>query len=214
MAEPLLKLFTSLSEAKKAQMRTGFKKLASIYPGHEREVVDVAVRTYTAAGDTSVSEVASTFAVSREDAVNVLVALAFVAGFFSTSRTETAQEFSEASVAGGIVENSDVPVLESLHSELGSKAVEIKSAAADESLSEAILPSLTSFTAVVDLRLGIGHDKIAQKVPVLLVRLETDIGAEYLVFQMGKAKLKSVIEQLRRALEQMAVAENWMKDRQ
>ena len=69
-----------------------------------------------------------------------------------------------------------------------------------------ILPSYTSCSIALDVRVKIVEGKVRASVPVAIARLETDVDSEAVYFQMGQGDLEDIVAIFSKALDDLKIA--------
>ena len=87
--------------------------------------------------------------------------------------------------------------------------VEVKKALRRASLPSQVLPFLTDFEVVVDLRVAYEDDAVLSVVPVALFHIDTDANSQEIWFQASKGQLERLKADIDSTLKKMEAAEKW-----
>ena len=118
----------------------------------------------------------------------------------------TPNDFVEA--AKGIVFFPEQEVVaKSIATSICASRDEIKRTVARTQLAGEVLPSLYTFDVAIDLRIRVIDGKIATSAPVAIVHIDTDADDHDVWLQLGRGDIESIIRTLKKALEDLQVAE-------
>jgi len=202
---PLEELFAGIPAAPKLFIRRGFSVLASL-PESARPILLGA--TVEAAGlrkNRDEVKLASTLGISPDDAAGVTGALGMLSAL-AASRSEKLEEILQAMISAGLVSAGEKSALMQFIPGLLEVMPAIKKAVAKQGIANAVLPSFDSFQAVLDIRLG-DEDEGGYALPVAIAFLGTDSRDHRLWFQLTKADVESLVEELNALLKRFKIAE-------
>lgn len=151
------------------------------------------------------SELRSALGLSEAEASLILGTTSFLA-LMVVSTDDLPDKIVEALVESKILEPSNKQTIASLVRALREVKPSLTDTAARRGLANSVLPSLSDFETVVDVRIGTEGEKVIS-VPVVLVHLETDVANQRLWFQMTKEQVERLVEDLKKVLSHITQAE-------
>ena len=114
-----------------------------------------------------------------------------------------------ALVSANMLAEKDRPATEAVLTHFQAEQAKIKGAFRRVAVTNSVLPTLDEFEVVVDVRMSFDRGSVAFAVPMAVAHIDTDVPHEELWVQMSKARLKTLVKDLTKALEQLEQAEVW-----
>ncbi len=143
-----------------------------------------------------------------EDEVGKIIAAASLLIAFTTRRTDT-QAVLEAGVAASAIPQESLPALFEISEKLNGRKGVYKEALELVSLAKEVAPSFERLDLSVELRFSFTDGQPLRTVPIVLCRIDTDTENYRNFFQMRKADVVRLRDQLNDALQHIEAVEQW-----
>jgi hypothetical protein len=213
---PLKDVLSDLPSGFKAFLKNGFSILAGLSTKEKITDVVYVVLEEESPGRITRSvakDISERLGIPTDDVSPLFTTATFCITIFIQQKTLTADEFIVAAGEIGIINEKDRVAL---HPFIDFVA-ESRSVASDvtdkNQLVARLLPALTRFSTIIDIRPSFGDDEVEKgvkfSVPVVLARIETDSTENELCFQMSKRQLQRLIGDLQQAFRRVEIAEKW-----
>jgi hypothetical protein len=123
----------------------------------------------------------------------------------------TADEFLAASVQTELMRPEMQPKIRPFLDNIVADRAVVKKALRRASMSSQVLPFLSDFEVVVDLRMAYEDSAVLDAVPVAVFHIDTDANGQEIWFQASKGQLERLKIDIDGTLKKMEAAENWGK---
>jgi hypothetical protein len=184
--------------------------MATLSPSQVDKLLIALRRTVAASAPLHESEVQSLLEnVSVDDAKAVMASGSFLAVAISSS-DEGVEQVITGALNAKILTDTDAPSVRRFAALVVRDRDHYKRALEKQRLAGSVLPSLTMFDTLVDLRPSFGEGGFKFAIPIVLVHIDTDVTGQEVWFQAGKAQLENIIRELQEALNRIEVAEAWV----
>lgn len=210
MRRPLAEVFASTPPSVRAALRRGFLVIATLSTSESEKLLSALLRQVTAGGPLPETELRSLLAnVGVEDAKAALAAGSFLAvGISSTD--EGVEQVITGAVNAKIFAETDAPGVRRFAALVARNRDEFQRGLERQRLAKSVLPSLTMFETLVDLRPSFVQNGFEFAIPVVLVHIDTDAPGQEVWFQASKGQLENIVRELHEALHRVVEAEKWV----
>src|ERR1700728_1925037 len=212
---PLKEVLSDLPSGFKTFLRKGFALLAGLSSREKiTDVVDVVLEEESPGriSHSVAKDISARLGIPTDDVSALFATATFCITILIQQKTLTADEFIATAGQMGIISEKDqVPLLPFIDFIAESRSV-VSEAADKNQLAARLLPSLTRFSTMIDIRPSFGDDEEKGgkfSVPVVFARIETDSTEDDVWFQMSKKQLQRLINDLQAALRRVEIAEEW-----
>ena len=211
---PLAESFKTIPADFKKFLRRGFASLTNVVA--RGQIADLAKRASEAAstGPTlskaSGRDLAVQYGVGREDVPSLISAAVLCTAAVVAQKKLTADEFVKMGLQVGFIAPNDEANARALADAIVNDRDSLRKISRRARLEKALLPSLTSFNTVVELRPSFVEDDSAINfaVPVVIAHIGNDSADDAWV-QMSKAQVQQLIGELQDALRRIGTLEKW-----
>jgi hypothetical protein len=204
----IAEFFADIPPAVKSYMRQGFVVLSRIAPNSLPRVVEIAAQSVQNPSTIEEDQVAKELGLQPDEARALLSAVSLLTAVSSVRKDKPDEIVGAAAAASLIPEDSRRAAL-AFCSELLPQKEALKQTFDTSRLATRLLPALALFETVVDIRLGFRDSSVELSVPVVLVHIDTDASDAEIWFQMQKADVEKIIQDLGKVLSQLSQAEKW-----
>lgn len=209
---PLEQALTDMGDRTKELMRAGFRRIAALDNRQIEILAHEAIDHIDSLEEIDPDQLAAQLGVGPSDLYYAISAISLSVALIS-SRTDPVSEITDRMVKAGLFDDPTRASISRFLEMLANRRAEIAKSISLRGLADETLPAFKGFEASVDVRLGFKKDQIEAIVPVLLVHLRTDLDSAKLFFQMSKADVHRLAEQLRQFASRMDQAEEWAGER-
>ncbi len=199
-------MFTGMPEGARKFLHRGFRLLSRIDPKHYEQLVNAVIESL-GSNYIEPAEFAAQIGVT-EDEAGALLAAASVFATLLSSRKELPEDLLRAAAEADLLDSADFDAALRFAALLSDRNA-LKGALESSRIASAVLPSITTFDATVDLRFGFEKDQIAFAVPVVVVHLDTDSTEQEIWFQLTRKETERLIDNLKAVLKKINIIEQW-----
>lgn len=193
-------------------MTKGFLALAKLPPEKRRTFVSGVAKNSDSLRDTDVPELAKSFEMDEDTAGGILTATTMLIAL-ATSREGSAETLAGELIDTGLVSETSrtaaLEVLEQLHRDRD----QLKRSMRLGALSSQTLPSFKGLETSVDLRFEFKEGQVELVAPTVIAFLRTDHSETNSFFQLSKADVNQLIEELKGLATEISAVEKWAKER-
>ncbi|HET6246554.1 MAG TPA: hypothetical protein VFE47_02560 [Tepidisphaeraceae bacterium] len=213
---PLADTLNEMPPSLRGVLREGFGLIASQDPVRYPQIATAALESLASPSDATERRILLQVSENEDAGKQILASATFLAWLVSTRKEELTKILSVAAEAQIIGESAVKPVT-LLATLLASDKAQIRQNMERARLGAAVLPSLSEFSVVIDVRLDFEKDmtgpsgEVGLAVPVAVVHLDTDSYNQEAWFQMTRPELENMIDRLQLALDRLKKAEIWVK---
>ena len=136
----------------------------------------------------------------------------FAASMFTVSvlgEGGSADEFINSCITAGVIREDRAPKIRSFLNTIVAQQPQIGRTIRRAAMPAQVLPCVSNFEVVVDLRMAFDGEAIAEVVPVAIVHVDTDAEVEELWFQASKQQMQQLKIDVDEAIRRMELAEAW-----
>jgi hypothetical protein len=194
----------------RAAVRRGFVVIAALSRSQVEKLPGALLRMMATSGPLPESEVRSLFEnVSAEDAKAAMSAGSILAVGIGSTDEGVDQIITEA-VSAKIIAEADAPGIRQFAVLLARDRDQFKRALEKQRLAGSVLPSLTAFDTLVDLRPSFNQNRLDFAVPVILFHIDTDATGQEIWFQATKGQLENMVKELNEAMGRVEETERFV----
>jgi hypothetical protein len=204
--------FADMPPSLKAYVKEGFVVLSRIPASHIPTLANLAVEAVQTPYKTDVEELAKRFELSEDEAGTLLSAISFLTVFVSGRKDKTEDVIAAAVDAKLISEGSRQAAL-AFGQAVAAQREALRQSLDRSKLATRVLPSLAEFETALDLRFGLAKGRIDLAVPVVIAHLDTDAEGTEMWFQMQKADVEKLVQDLQQLLKELSEVEKWADKR-
>lgn len=210
-SQPVSDSFAAVPADFKAFLKSSFSILAKLVAaGKISELVSQISSDARAISRGAAKTFATAAGIEVDEARRIFAAATFAAASFVNQKALTPEEFVAAGVQAGFIAESDRRNVSSLAQEIVANRISLAESDKHDRLVHALLPSLASFTTVIDLRPSFTDDggAIGFAVPVIVGHIVND-STDDVWIQMSKKQAERLISDLQDVLRRVEVLERW-----
>jgi hypothetical protein len=202
--------FADMPSSMKSYMKDGLDVLSRIPRTDIPKVAASAIEAVQSPYQANPEQLAKSLGLEVGEAGKLLSAASFLTVLVS-GRSDSSEEVVRAAESAGLTDELSKEATIAFIRELAPRREALKSTIERSRIANQVLPSLTQFDTVVDLRLRLTNGNPSVTVPVVIVHLDTDAPHADTWFQMQKADVESLIKDLQGVLGQIAELETWLQ---
>jgi hypothetical protein len=210
---PVAEAFASVPADFKAFLKSSFSVLSKVVEAGKLAELVTQISSQGADGRVALSE-AKGFAlqagIETTEAHRLFSAVTFLASAIVNQKDLTAEEFVSVGVRTGFIAEVDSGNVLLLTQAFAANRAPMTKVNRQNRLIHALLPSLTSFQTVVDLRPSFSDDGTAIRfaVPVIIARIVND-STEDVWVQMSKKQVEQLISDMQEVKRKVEALEEW-----
>jgi hypothetical protein len=216
---PVSQAFEMLPGAFRIFLKEAFSRLAKVVTaGKLAELESLASSedaTNTPLSRSAAKAAAVQLGVGIEEVPGIFASATFCVGILVAQKRTTADELVSAGIEAGLIAPSDRSSVHRFAESIIANRGSIADTGKRHRLVQALLPSLTSFSCLVDLRPSFTDDASAINfcVPVVIGHLVND-STEDVWIQMSRAQVERLILDMQEVLRKVDVLEKWAVNRE
>lgn len=192
----------------RTMMTRGFGALGSLTKDQLDLLSKRIAENVSTAADIDVATLAKGLGIPQDSAAAIVSAATLLVALITT-RNEPAQDVINELVDAGLVSSDGTAAAVQLAALLDRDREGLKRSVQLGSLATQTLPSFRSLFTSIDLRLGFKAGSVELVVPTVVAHLVTDDNGSDSFFQLSKADVAKLIEQLSRIAADIEAAEAW-----
>jgi len=201
----LYRALSDVDDETRSLSRQGLGALEQIPRERTADIVAAMLQMFEAGGSGE-GELGKSLPIDSDDEESVATAFTLL-GLAARLGRGTPEDVAQALLDQGLSEKHQVDLVIRILAAAMPKAEFLAALVARAALADALLPSISSAETKIDVRLGFKGANISVAVPIVLVRISTDVRGEELRFQMDKRQLGILVKQLQAALGRLEQAE-------
>jgi hypothetical protein len=182
--------------------------LADVAPAHYAEILQ-AVIVAVEGRKAPISKLSETLRLSLGQTNSLFAAAMLCVSVIGESGN--ADEFMQVTSSAGVIREEAASKVRPFVETIVSQQPQIGRTIRRASLPAQVLPAISNFEVVIDLRLAFDDGAVTDSVPVALLHVDTDAEVEELWFQASREQLQQMRNDIDGALRKMDAAEAWGK---
>jgi len=214
---PIREAFSSLPAGFKNFLKSGFAIVAALTEkGKTADVLNVVLDEDSSGAGlsrTAGKEISTNLGINADDVPELIATVTFCVSIFIQQATLSAAEFVSAGVEMGFIDSKQQTTIKRFIDFVVENRASSSEITERKRLTARLLPMLTRFSTVVDIRPGFTDDETSVKfsVPVVIARIENDSTTDDLWMQMSKRQVERLIIDLQEVLRKVEIAEKWSR---
>lgn len=205
MSDAMGESLAELPEAVKSVIKRGFKVHGRISEETLRALIEAAGQGL-AGRDVDATALARQFGLEATDVGEMLGATSIML-IAVAAENVSVDSFVNDAINAGIVDEADRVLVTQVANMVATDRGEIKTRLDREAVASRVLPALSSFQSSVEIRLAFKDDRLSLLVPVAVAHIDTDTTHVELWFQMSRAQVEKLADDLQQLLKRIAEAE-------
>jgi len=217
---PVSEAFNELPPGFKIFLKNGFSILTkAVKAGKTTEFVKTVIENGITAGTptsrSAAVEIAKQLSVKVDDVHKLLAAVAFSTSTVVAQQSLSSDDFVQAGVRAGFIDADEQYLARQFIEALVQSRIPIVEINEKSRVASRLLPSLTTFSTVVDVRPAFNDDDSAVRfsVPVVIAHIENDSTNDGIWLQMSKRQVQNLIADLQLVLTRIDIIEKWSAEK-
>jgi hypothetical protein len=190
----------------KDEASKGFAVLAEIGQQHYAEILQAVIVTLESKRP-PLEKLAETLKIPVSQISSLFAACMFTVSVLGEGGS--ADEFINACLSASLLREDRVPKVRSFLETIVAQQPQIGRTIRRAEMPGQVLPSVSNFEVVVDLRMAFDGEAVAEVVPVAIVHVDTDAEVEELWFQASRQQMQQLKIDVDEAIRRMDLAEAW-----